>query len=68
MVKYFREYSLQTDADSKIDDSMIKNDMELEDLMKGFQPQDEHTDRVMLYMLTGRNLENAMKDWCKKED
>ena len=68
MVKYFREYSLNADSDNKIEDSMGKTDLELEDLMRGFRPRDDHSDRIMLYMLTGRNLDNVMQDWLDPVD
>ena len=68
MVKYFREYSLHADSDSKIEDSIGKTDLELEDLMRGFRPRDDHSDRIMLYMLTGRNLDNVMQDWLDQVD
>ena len=63
MVKYFAEYSLSAGSNSRIEDSIEKADLELDDLMSGFRPQDDYSDRVMLYMLTGRNLDNVMKDW-----
>lgn len=38
-------------------------ELDLEELMRNFNPNDNHTDKVLLYMLTGRNLDNAMEDW-----
>ena len=39
------------------------SNLELEELMRNFSPYDDHIDKVLLYMLTGRNLDNVMKDW-----
>ncbi len=36
--------------------------------MKGFAPQDDQRDRILLYLLTGRNLENAMGDWVDESE
>lgn len=65
LVKYFQEYSLKADSGSKLESSIVEVDLELEDLMRGFNPAEDKIDQVMLYMLTGRNNHNsgAMKDW-----
>ena len=65
LIKYFQEYSLQEDSGSKLEMSVSAVDLELEDLMKGFNPAEDKIDKIMLYMLTGRNHQSsgAMKDW-----
>ena len=37
--------------------------MPVEELLKDFQPLEDRTDRMMLFMLTGSNMNNVMKDW-----
>ena len=68
MVKYFRDYSLQTSPGSKVEASVDDADMEMEELVRGFRPQEDYVDKVMLYMLTGRNRDNVMKDWLDRRD
>ena len=43
-------------------------EMELEELVRGCRPQEDHVDKVLLYMLTGRNRDNVMKDWVDGRD
>ena len=38
MVKYFRDYSLQTSPGSKVKASVDDADMEMEELVRGFRP------------------------------
>ena len=52
LVKYFKAYCLE-DEDSKIEDVISQKDLELDNLMRGFDPRSDRTDRIMLYMLTG---------------
>ena len=47
---------------------MGDSELELEELMRNFSPEDNRTDKVLLYMLTGRNLDNVMKDWIDGRD
>lgn len=70
LVKYFRDYSLQADSDGgggKIESSIVEQaqGLELDDLMREFKPGENFTDKVLLYMLTGRNLDNVMRDWLE---
>ena len=37
--------------------------MTVEELLKDFKPMEDKTDRMMLFMLTGSNMNNVMKDW-----
>ena len=67
LVKYFQAYSLQAAEDSKIEDTVGKSNLELDDLMRGFEPGSDRTDRVMLYLLTGRNMDNVMEEWLDDE-
>lgn len=67
LVKYFRDYSLQENSSCgrKIESSVSEHakELELADLMKDFKPDENYTDKVLLFMLTGQNLDNVMKDW-----
>ena len=38
LVKYFRDYSLQTSQGSKVKGSVDNADMEMEELLRGFRP------------------------------
>ena len=38
LVKYFRDYSLQTSPGSKFENSVDDTEMEMEELMRGFRP------------------------------
>ena len=68
LVKYFRDFNIQKTSIGKIEGSMDDADLSLEELMRNFSPYDDHVDKVLLYMLTGRNLDNVMKDWLEEGD
>jgi len=53
LVKFFRAYCLDAAEDSKIEEPLSQKELELENLMRGFDPKNDRTDRIMLYMLTG---------------
>ena len=67
MVKFFKEYSLceELEDGGKIEESIGRTDLELDDLMKGFEPGSDYVDKIVLYMLTGRNMDNVMRDWLE---
>ena len=68
MVKFFQEYSLCEEPGSKIEETIGCTDLELDDLMKGFDPEADYIDKLVLFMLTGRNLDHVMRDWLDAED
>ena len=68
LVKYFRDFNIQKTPGGKIEGSVDDADLSLEELMRNFSPYDDNVDKVLLYMLTGRNLDNVMKDWLGEGD
>ena len=67
LVKFFKAYCLDASEDSKIEDPFREKDLELENLMRGFDPRSDRTDRIMLYMLTGLNVDRVMDDWVEDD-
>ena len=67
LVKYFKVYCLE-DEDSKIEDVINQKDIELDNLMRGFNPKSDRTDRIMLYMLIGQNVDNTMIGWLENDE
>ena len=67
LVKYFKAYCLE-DEDSKIEDVINQKDIELDNLMRGFDPKSDRTDRIMLYMLIGQNVDNTMIGWLENDE
>ena len=60
---------MHAEPNSKIENEFLKaNDLELDELMADFNPYDDRIDKILLYMLTGRNLDNVMKDWIREDD
>ena len=38
-------------------------DLELDELMSGFDPDNDEVDRMLLFLITGRNKDGVTKDW-----
>ena len=60
---------MHAEPNSKIENGILKaDDLELNELMADFNPYDDRIDKIILFMLTGRNLDNVMKDWIREDD
>ena len=64
MVKFFKAYTLQADDDCKIGEGVAgQNEFELEKLMEDFNPTQDRTDAILLYLLTGEDHGQVMQHW-----
>ena len=65
MAKYFKAYTLSAEPSNDIDIFSTKN-VELEELMSRFDPMGDDADAVILYLLTGDDPKEIMKDWYQQ--
>ena len=58
---------MQAANDSKFEDSAWHTDsLELGSLMHDFNPESDSTDQALLYFLTGRKVNDALKTWLNE--
>ena len=56
MVKFFKAYTLQANDEHKIEEGVAESGgIELEKLMEEFNPTQDRTDAILLYLLTGED-------------
>ena len=69
MVKFFKSYTLGAGELTHLEQSIGTDDceVELDDLMREFDPEGDPQDAIMMYLLTGKEMNRVMKDWIKRE-